>query len=345
MKEFDIHPLNRSMEQLVVNKINNLTKPKGSLGVLEDLALQICLIQQTTSPSLDVPQNILFAADHGILQEGISVTPKEVTRQQVLHYLKGGAGINFLCHQHGFKLKVVDAGVDTDFPEKCGVIDRKIGYGTHNFLYQAAMSEEEFDRCITAGADIVMDCVKEGSNILSFGEMGAGNTSSASVWMHLLTGIPLERCVGAGSGLSPEGIRHKLHVLETAVNRFENNGNTERILQYFGGFELVMAIGAMLQAAAAHIIILVDGFLMTACLLAASKLYPAVKDYAIFGHQGDEGGHKLLLNYLEARPLLHLNLRLGEGTGAVCAFPIVDSAVRMLNEMDSFQKTHVTKYF
>lgn len=345
MKKFSISAPDEQIRPLLVSKINNLTKPKGSLGRLEELALQIGLIQQTLSPTLRHPQNIIFAADHGIVAEGVSVSPKEITWQQIYNFLQGGAGVNFLCRQHGFKLKIVDAGVDYDLPYERGIINRKVRRGTANFLHEAAMTEEEMERCLEYGAEVVKQCQEEGSNVLSFGEMGIGNTSASSMWMHCLTGIPLAECVGAGAGLDREGVNHKLHVLQQALDHYHGDGSPRDIIRYFGGLEMVMAVGAMLQAASLGMIILVDGFIMTNCMLAASKLCPEVLHYAIFCHCGDEAGHRLVLNALGAKPILHLSLRLGEGTGAICAYPIIDSAVRMINEMDSFANASITKYF
>ena len=345
MKTFKIERPDIAMQMPLRFKIDNLTKPKGSLGTLEELALQVGLIQQTLSPSLKCPQNIIFCADHGIEAKGVSVSPREVTWQQTIHFTQGNGGVNFLCRQHGFQLKVVDAGVDYDLPTDRGIIDKKIRKGTRNFLYEAAMTEDEMNRCVEYGAEIVHQCHNEGSNVLSFGEMGIGNTSASSLWMTCFTGIPLLQCVGAGSGLNNDGIRHKYGVLKRALDNYAGDGSTIDIIRYFGGYEMVMAIGAMLQAAELGIIILVDGFIMTNCILAASKLYPEVLDYAVFGHCGDESGHRLVLNALQAKPILSLGLRLGEGTGAICAYPILDSAVRMINEMDSFVGASVTKYF
>ena len=342
---FHINLPDKSIKPALWDKINNLTKPKGSLGRLEELALQIGLIQQTLSPSLRHPQNIIFAADHGIVEEGVSLSPKEVTWQQISNFLHGGAGINFLCRQHGFTLKIVDAGVDYDLPYDKGIINFKVRRGTQNYLHGPAMTKEEADLCLEQGAEIVRHCHEEGSNILSFGEMGIGNTSSSSIWMSYFTGIPLVQCVGAGSGLDTDGVRHKYHVLEQAMQNYQGDGSAFDIIRWFGGLEMVMAIGAMLQAAEFGIIILVDGFIMTSCILAASRLYPEVLAYAIYGHCGDESGHRLLLDALHARPLLNMDLRLGEGTGAVCAYPLVDSAVRMINEMDNFAHASITKYF
>ena len=345
MKQIEIPAPNEQIRPLLEQKINNLTKPKGSLGMLEELALQIGLIQQTLTPQLCHPQNIIFAADHGIVAEGVSVSPKEITWQQIFNFLHGGAGVNFLCRQHGFELKIVDAGVDYDLPYERGIINRKVRRGTANFLHEAAMSEEEMERCLEHGAEVVELCRKEGSNVLSFGEMGIGNTSASSLWMHTLTGIPLADCVGAGSGLNQEGVSHKLHVLQQALDNYRGNGSTVDLMRYFGGLEMVMAVGAMLQAAQRGMVILVDGFIMTNCMLAASKLSPEVLKYAIFCHCGNEAGHRLVLDALGAKPILHLGLRLGEGTGAICAYPIIDSAVRMINEMDSFAHASITKYF
>ena len=346
MKEFNIHPISRTIEAAIKDKIDNLTKPKGSLGRLEEIAEQICLIQRTLNPTLRQPHNVLFAGDHGIIEEGVSVSPKEVTWQQLSHFSKGGAGINFLCEQHGFKLILVDAGVDYDIPSGHGIIDMKVGRGTRNFLHGPAMTEEELTLCIERGSKTVEEIHgATGCNIISFGEMGSGNTSPSAVWMHLFTGIPLEKCIGAGAGLDNTGIRHKYEVLSKAVANYDGADTVEAKIAWFGGFEMVMAIGGMLKAAELGMTIIVDGFIMTSVMLAASKLYPAVMEYAVFGHQGDESGHKLMLEAMGARALLHLDLRLGEGSGAVCAYPIIESAVRMINRMDSFQSVNVTKYF
>jgi nicotinate-nucleotide--dimethylbenzimidazole phosphoribosyltransferase len=345
MKKFNISRPDLAIKPELESKINNLTKPKGSLGMLEELAVKVGLIQQTLSPKLTLPHNILFAADHGILDEGVSASPRQVTWQQLYHFSRGGAGINFLCNQHGFKLVLVDSGVDKDIPAEYGIIDKKVRKGTRNFLYESAMTHEEMNQCLEAGADVVKQVKASGCNIVSFGEMGSGNTSPSSMWMHLFTGIPLQQCIGAGAGLDNEGIKHKYDVLSRALANYKGDGSVEDKMAWFGGYEMMMAVGGMLQAAEEGMIIIVDGFIMTNCILAASQLYPEVLDYAIFGHQGDESGHKLVLEALGAKPLLHLGLRLGEGSGAVCAYPIIQSAVNMINEMDSFTDTNVTKYF
>jgi len=356
MKEFNIQPVDRALQAAIQQKIDNLNKPKGSLGRLEELAMQVCLIQQTLTPVLRQPAHILFGGDHGIEREGVSLSPREVTWQQMINYTRGGGGVNMFCRQHGFKLRIVDVGVDyslTPDPSPKGegsvvFLDRKIARGTKNFLYEPAMTAEEWERALTVGREQVDACYAEGSNVLCLGEMGIGNTSPSSVLMHLFLGIPLPQCVGAGSGLDAAGISHKLNVLSQAVEHYRavSEGFTAAdTIRYFVGFEMAAAIGAMLRAAELRMVILVDGFIMTACMLAAQQLCPAVRDYAIFGHCGDEGGHHLMLNAMNAKPLLRLNMRLGEGTGALCAFPIVDSAVRMMNEMNNFENAKITKYF
>ena len=353
MKAFDIHPVDRSLQAAIQEKIDNLNKPKGSLGRLEELAMQVCLIQQTLEPSLAHPCHLLLGGDHGIEREGVSVSPREVTWQQMINFTRGGGGVNMFCRQHGFHLRIVDVGVDYNLSHVEGIIDRKIARGTRNFLYEPAMTEQEYDRAIQVGADLVDECVAEGCRVLSIGEMGIANTSPSSIWMHLFGNIPLEECIGAGAGLDTPGIRHKYEVLSLAVGNWqlavstnpELTANSQKPIAYFGGFEMVAAIGAMLRAAEQHLIILVDGFIMTACAIAAIRLYPAAQDYMVFTHCGDESGHQRMLNIVDAKPLLHLGLRLGEGTGALCAFPIVDSAVRMMNEMNNFDNAQITKYF
>lgn len=347
---FKITKPDEAIKEKLIDKINNLAKPKGSLGMLEEIALQVGLIQQTLSPKLNHPHNILYAADHGVVVEGVSFSPKEVTWQQIENFLKGGAGINFLCRQHGFQLKIVDAGVDFDFPDGCGVIDLKVAKGTKNYVYEPAMTMEQMELAIDRGAQVVRHSYEQGCNVVSFGEMGIANTSSSSLWMHYFTEIPLKECIGAGSGLSNRGVEHKYKVLKRAVDNYEQNykGKSSSVLEvisYFGGLEMVMAVGGMLQAADLKMTIIIDGFIMTNCILAAKQLYPNVMDYAVFGHVGDETGHKRVLEALGAKPILNLGLRLGEGSGAICAYPIIDSAVRMINEMDSFAGASVTKYF
>jgi len=366
-RKFKIGKPDEAMRPAIQAKIDNLNKPKGSLGLLEELAMQVCLIQQTLKPSLNSPCHLLLGGDHGIEREGVSVSPREVTWQQMINFTRGGGGVNMFCRQHGFKLRIVDVGVDYDFQIDNGELkieNYKIARGTKNFLYEPAMTEEEFDKAVEVGASLVDDCISDGCRVLCIGEMGIGNTSPSSIWMSLFCNIPLDECIGAGAGLDTPGIRHKREVLRkanaqfimhnaqlAAPSEFAGNNcalcmmNCALILRYFGGFEMVAAIGAMLRAAEQHLIILVDGFIMTACALAACRLYPAAQSYMVFGHCGDESGHRRMLDAMGAKPLLSLGLRLGEGTGALCAFPILDSAVRMVNEMNNFDNANITKYF
>lgn len=388
--EFKIKRPDLSIEEAVIDKINNLTKPKGSLGRLEELAKELCIIQHSTTPILTKPTHILFSADHGIERERVSLSPREITWQQTANFLKGRAGINFLCRQHNFDLIIVDSGVDFDFPENrrltpeaisedssyfpntfaddpstgsfcspttsriCGIVDLKMRKGTDNFLYGPAMTLAEMEECFRRGALVVEKVYGRGCNVVSFGEMGIANTSPSSIWMSLFGNIPLEECIGAGSGVAGEGLRHKVEVLLRSVENMKSTSGikpaegreyAEEVIRWFGGFEMCMTIGGMLRAAELGMVILVDGFIMTNCILAASRLHPEVLDYAIFGHCGDENGHRRALGLMNARPLVSLGFRLGEGTGAICAYPIIESAVRMLNEMDSFKGASITKYF
>lgn len=333
------------MRSTIQNKIDNLNKPKGSMGRLEELALQICELQQTLTPTLSHPSHLLLGADHGVEREGVSVSPREITWQQMINFTRGGGGVNMFCRQHGFKLRIVDVGVDYDLSTYSAIENKKVmPNGTNNFVHEAAMSEKEVEECLKIGRQLVDECHAEGCNILSIGEMGIGNTSPSSIWMHLLLDIPMDKCVGAGAGLNNQGIMHKLEVLTKAVERCTTH-DPQEVMREFGGLEMVTAVGAMLRAYELGIIVLVDGFIMTACALMASKLNKDFLKCAIFCHQGDEAGHRLMLEGIGVRGLLQLGLRLGEGTGALCAYPIVESAVRMINEMNNFNDAKITKYF
>ena len=349
MRKFDIQKPDESLREAIAQKIDNLNKPKGSLGRLESLAMQMAMIQQTLSPTLRHPCHLLLGGDHGIEREGVSLSPRDVTWQQMINFTRGGGGVNMFCRQHGFDLKIVDMGVDYDLSAYPTIIDRKIARGTDNFLYRPAMNESQFHQAIDTGAELVDECRRMGADIICIGEMGIANTSPSSIWMSLWGNIPLQECIGAGSGLNDEGIARKCAILQRAVDNFLAAGNDpddpETVIRYFAGYEMAGAIGAMLRAAELKIAVMVDGFIMSACMLAASRLYPDVLRYAIFGHCGDEVGHRRMLALMDAQPLLSLNLRLGEGTGALCAFPIIDSAVRMINELNNFQNAQITKYF
>ena len=349
MRHFSIERPDFGLCEDIQKKIDHLNKPKGSLGTLEELAMQLCLIQHTMTPKLCHPCHFIFGADHGIEREKVSVSPREITWQQMINFTRGGGGVNMFCRQYGFDLKIVDVGVDYDLSKVPGIINRKIALGTNNFLYGPAMTEEQMEQAIAVGVEMVDKAIAEGSNIVCMGEMGIANTSPSSVWMSLFENVPLEECVGAGAGLDNEGIRHKYDVLKRSVDKYLSmapiDDTVEYAIRYFGGFEMVAAIGAMLRAAERKITIMVDGFIMSACALAAIRLYPAAFDYMIFGHKGDEGGHARMLQLMGAKPLLALGLRLGEGTGALCSYGIIESAVRMVREMNNFDNAHITKYF
>ena len=347
MRDFNIERPNESLRDAIREKIDNLNKPKGSLGRLETLAEQICMIQQNLSPPLHHPCHLLFGGDHGIEQEKVSISPRDVTWQQMINFTRGGGGVNMFCRQHGFTLYIIDMGVDHDLTAYPAILNRKIGYGTKNFLYEPAMSDAEFNHAIETGCDLVDQCYQDGCNIICMGEMGIANTSPSSIWMHLFGNIPLDECIGVGAGLDNPGLQHKRIILKKAVDNYSLSSPHSPLshIIYFAGFEMAGAIGAMLRAAELKMTIMVDGFIMTACMLAASQLYPQVLEYAVFGHCGDESGHKRMLDLMKAEPLLYLGMRLGEGTGALCAYPIIESAVRMVNEMNNFQNAHITKYF
>lgn len=350
MKNFNIKHLDEGLREKMLVRLDDIAKPKGSMGRLEEIAMRVGMIQNSFKPTLQNPHHILFSADHGVEVEGISKSPREVTWQQTINFMKHGTAIAYLCKQHDIKLIVVDSGVDYDLPSDLGIVDYKVRKGTSNYLHEAAMTRAEMELCIEKGAEIVREVHEKGCNVISFGEMGISNTSASAVWMHKLTGIPLADCIGAGSGLNSEELAHKLDVLQRAVNNYKGDESAEDIIAYFGGFEMVMTVGAMLQAAELRMTIIIDGFIMTACVLAASKLYPEVLEYSIFGHKGDEKGHAKLLNHLGVRPILDLGMKLGEGTGAVASYPIIKSAILMMSEMHTWSgmedsQNLIEKYF
>jgi nicotinate-nucleotide--dimethylbenzimidazole phosphoribosyltransferase len=319
--------------------IDNKTKPPGSLGLLEDLALRIGLIQRTATPAIERPAIVVFAADHGVVAEGVSAYPQDVTWQMVENFLAGGAAINVFARQNGCALHVVDAGVNHDFGPRAGLADRKVAHGTRNFAVDPAMTPEECATALQRGAAFVADLP---GNVIGFGEMGIGNTTAAAALMHKLTGIPVADCVGAGTGLSPDGVRHKQRVIEMAAARHAGVEQPLDVLAAFGGFEIAMMAGAMLQAAALRKVLLIDGFIATSALLAAARIDPAVLDYCVFAHCSNEAGHRRMLDALQARPLLRLDLRLGEGTGAALALPLLHAAVNFLAQMATFASASVS---
>ena len=342
MKKFSISKVSQELNPSLLKKINSKTKPLGALGFLEELALKIGLIQSTLTPALKDPHLIVFAADHGITQEGVSAYPQEVTYQMVMNFVNGGAAVNVFARQHNIAVIVVDAGVNFNFPPSKQLTDLKIDKGTRNFLKEPAMTKAQCDQAVERGARLVSQVHAKGCNVISFGEMGIGNTSSASILMSLLCHLSIEDCVGRGAGLDNEQLKSKIRILKQAMNR-KNVTHPVDILTEFGGFEIAMMCGAMLQAAEHKMILLIDGFIASAAFLAAYHLCPDIMDYAVFCHESDETGHKRILEFLKAKPILKLNMRLGEGTGTAVAYPVLQSAVNFLNEMASFEQAGVSK--
>lgn len=320
--------------------INNKTKPLGSLGALETLAKQIGLIQKTRQISITDPAILVFAADHGIVAEGISAYPQDVTWQMVENFLAKGAAINVFASQNNCALYVVDAGVNHEFGQRHGLIDRKLAKGTQNFAQQAAMSSVTCAAALETGMALAADLK---GNVVGFGEMGIGNTTAAAALMHKLTGIPVAECVGAGTGLSPQGVQHKQHVIEAAVTKHQGVETPFDILATFGGLEIAMMAGAMLKGAELRKVLLIDGFIVTSALLVAARMQPAILDYCVFSHCSNEQGHQKMLDALQARPLLNLDLRLGEGTGCALALPLLHAATNFVNQMATFESAQVSE--
>ena len=346
MHSFEIVTPDRGIAAALHNKIDRKTKPLGALGLLEKTALKIGLIQQTLTPALNNPQMLVFAGDHGAAKAGVSAFPQEVTWQMVENFLAGGAAINVFARQNGFGLSVVDAGVAHDFgDQRAGLIDVKVAAGTANYIEQPAMTVAQCAQAIEQGAGIVLGLAAAGCNVVGFGEMGIGNTASASLLTHCLTGLPLAECVGRGTGLDDAGLARKQDLLDQALVRYRNGGGDNdpfKVLAEFGGFEIATMVGAMLAAAEAKMVLLIDGFIVGSAALVASRLAPALLDYCVFCHRSAEAGHRTQLLAMGAEPLLDLGLRLGEGTGAALAYPLVQSAVAFLNEMASFESAGVS---
>ena len=335
------------------HKIDSKTKPLGALGRLEEVALQVGLIQKSVLPQINHPHIVVFAGDHGIAATGlVNPYPQAVTAQMVLNFMAGGAAINVFCRQQEIGLTIVDAGVNFDFPEDPSsqkLIRAKVGYGTRSYLEGDAMSREEVLQAMAAGKKIVADLFHEGCNCIGFGEMGIGNTSAASLIMSFVTGIPVEDCVGRGTGVNDEQLEKKIATLQEVFRlhlpAVVASPTPLTILQHVGGFEIAMMTGAYLKAAELNMIILVDGFITTSALLLAqlSEQGQELQDHCIFSHTSGERGHEKMLQYLGARPLLNLGMRLGEGTGAAMALPLIKSAVSFLLEMASFESAGVSR--
>lgn len=339
--------LRQQLQQIIDLK----TKPLGALGRLETLAMQIGLIQGTTAPQIKQPQIRVFAADHGLAVHGTSAFPSAVTAQMVLNFLQGGAAINVLARQHDITLKVVDAGVATDFdpahfesnlqlknyPQ---LLDYKVRHGSRDALTEAAMTDEECLLALTNGMKVAKQL--EG-NLFIVGEMGIGNTSAASLLLARLGQLPIGQCIGRGTGLDDAGLLRKEQILTQVLQRHEDAITPFAALAALGGLEIAMMVGALIQAASQRQILLIDGFIATIALLVAEHLAPGVRQYAVFAHHSAEPGHEHLLQLLHATPLLHLHMRLGEGSGAALVYPLLQSACAIINEMASFSDAGISE--
>lgn len=335
-----------TLQEQLQHKINNKTKPLGSLGMLEELALKIGTIQNSLSPVISKPNILVFAGDHGIAATGkVNPYPQAVTAQMVLNFVNGGAAINVFTKQHNIGLTVVDAGVNVDFDTSLPIIHAKIKHGTADYSATNAMSIDEVNAAIEKGGSIVQTLFDDNCNTIGFGEMGIGNTSSASLIMHNLLNLPLSECVGRGTGATDEQLQRKLTTLEDVSRLHELNRydiTPHQLLCRIGGFEIAMMVGAYHKAAELKMIIVVDGFIATAALLVAKQYNQTISDHCVFAHCSDENGHRKMLEHLKANPVLQLGMRLGEGTGAALAIPLLQSAVQFLNEMASFESAGVS---
>lgn len=346
---YEILPLDGGLNAVLQQKIDQKTKPLGALGRLEEIALKVGQIQNTLTPQLSQPTMLVFAGDHGIAESSVSPYPQAVTAQMVHNFLNGGACINVFAKQNNMQLRIVDAGVNYQFEAHLDLIDAKSAIensqsGTCNFLQEPAMTMAQCEQALAVGAELAKKEVDAGCNVLGFGEMGIANTSSASCLMSVLCDLPLESCVGRGTGLDDNGLAKKAEILKQALAVHQiNDKDVLGALATFGGFEIAMMTGAMLGAAKHKAVLLVDGFIATTALLVASKLQPNVLQYCIYSHCSGEAGHRKLLDYLDAKPLLDLGMRLGEGTGAALAYPLIQAAVNFLNDMASFESAGVSE--
>ena len=342
----NIDKIDYSLADKTQKRLDNLTKPQGSLGRLEELAKQVVEITQKDNPGLKNKVIFTFAADHGVTEEGISAYPKEVTAQMVYNFIRGGAGINVLAAHAGAKVVVADLGVAEKLSVADGnsFVDKKIALGTKNFAKGPAMTKQEAVRSIESGMEIFLDEWNKGIDIVGIGEMGIGNTASASAISALITGKPVSELTGRGTGIDDKTHLRKVEIIEKAIqlNKPDLKDGID-ILSKVGGFEIGGLAGVVLAAVSERVPVVIDGFISTAAALIAYKLEPKVKDYLIASHCSVEKGHKAILDYLGLKPILDLSLRLGEGTGAALAMNIVDAAVKVLNEMATFEAAGVSE--
>jgi nicotinate-nucleotide--dimethylbenzimidazole phosphoribosyltransferase len=328
-----------ALAQRLQHTLDTKTKPLGSLGRLETLALQLGLILGSDSPVLDQPQMIVCAGDHGLAARGVSAYPSDVTWQMVQNFLAGGAAVSVLARQHGIALTVVDCGVRHDFTPQPGLQVRKVAPGTADSLTGPAMTADQCAQAIANGREVLRSLP---GNAVLLGEMGIGNTSAASLIQSRLTGLDIALCTGAGTGLDDAGVARKQAVLREVLQRHPDAKQPLDVLAAFGGFEMATLVGVALQAAQDRRVIVVDGFIATAAVLVAQALAPHVLQRCVFAHASGERGHAVMLVHLGAQPLLSLGLRLGEGSGAALAWPLLVSACALLREMASFESAGVS---
>lgn len=327
--------------------LDGKTKPTGSLGRLESLARQIGQVFGTLTPEPGRAHLLVCAGDHGALRDprgrGLSAYPADVTWQMVENFLAGGAAINVLAREAGIDLHVADCGVAHDFGVRPGLLDCKIAAGTASWFDGPAMQSSQCARALSKGADFARRLAADGVRVLGFGEMGIGNTASASLLTHLLTGAPMADCVGRGTGLGDAALAEKKRVLAVLAEDYRGQRDAWSVLAAFGGFEIATMVGAMLAAAQSRMLLLIDGFISSAAALVACAHAPALRHYCVFSHRSQERGHAMQLAHLQVEPLLDLDLRLGEGTGAALAWPLVRAAAAILRDMASFESAGVTK--
>lgn len=337
------------IERLARHEIDNKTKPPGSLGILEDIAVRLSIIQRTLSPNVSRKRMIVYAANHGVAKIGVSPFPQEVTEQMVLNYLQGGAGINVLARHAGINLHIVDVGVGAKWPPHVTAdprfFNRSIQSGTKNFLEEPAMSETELNAAIDAGREQVKLSFHDGIQLIGIGEMGIGNTTSSSALFSSLLHIPADQIVGRGAGANEETVQKKRAAVEQAIAKHDKSSipSPGRYwLQHVGGFEIAAMTGTILEAAKLRLPIVIDGYIATAAAAAAFIIDPLTKKFCFFSHQSNEQAHKLVLRRLEVSPLLEFDMRLGEGTGAALAMPIIDAAAKIMCEMATFESAGVS---
>ena len=340
--------LDKKYAQKIQERIDQKTKPVGSLGVLEEIAHHLALMQSqsvgdaVTKVEINKPTMLVFAGDHGIAEEGVSIAPSEVTQQMVLNFLNGGAAINCFCRTNDIEFKVVDCGILRPLEVSSqALLSQRMGSGTANFARQSAMSLATLEQGLALGGRVASSHIADGCNLLMFGEMGIGNTSSASAIFCALSGCEAEDGVGYGTGISPQQLATKIGLVKEGIARCIDKPVKE-VLAEVGGFEIVQMVGAFLEAARQNVPVLVDGFIVSVAAYAAVRIEPECREWMIFAHQSEEPGHQLLLSELDATPILDLGLRLGEGTGAALALPLVRAAAEFYNNMASFESAGVT---